>query len=74
MQQGQGPERLGRKPLKALTAENATLKLLAESLLATEVTRDAMQNKWRLYQHVGWWCGTWWSAGCVSAALGAWSG
>ena len=35
------------KRLKELTAENATLKkLLAESLLENEVTRDALRKKW----------------------------
>ena len=35
------------KQLKELTAENAKLKkLLAESLLEIEVTRDALRKKW----------------------------
>ena len=35
------------KRLKALEAENARLKkLLAESLLENEVTREALQKKW----------------------------
>lgn len=42
-----GMEVSDAKRLKALEAENARLKkLLAESLLETEVTREALRKKW----------------------------
>jgi putative transposase len=42
-----GMEVSGAKRLKALEAENARLKkLLAESMLENEVTREALRKKW----------------------------
>ena len=42
-----GMEALDAKRLKALEAENARLKkLLAESILENEVTREALRKKW----------------------------
>ena len=47
------------KRLKELTAENARLKkLLAESLLENEVTREVLRKKWYPHQRVARWCGT----------------
>src|SRR5271170_5764107 len=46
------------KRLKALEAENARLKkLLAESMLENEVSREALRNKWQPHQPGGTWCG-----------------
>ena len=46
------------KRLKELTTENARLKkLLAESLLENEVTREALKKKWRPHQRGARWCG-----------------
>ena len=40
-------ERLGRETVEELTTEDARLKkLLAESLLENEVTREALRTKW----------------------------
>jgi putative transposase len=47
------------KRLKELTTENARLKkLLAESLLENEVTREVLRKKWYPHQRVARWCGT----------------
>jgi putative transposase len=45
------------KRLKELEAENNRLKkLLAESMLENEVTREALRKKWRAHRHAGTWC------------------
>jgi len=47
------------KRLKELTTENARLKkLLAESLLENEVTREVLRKKWYPHQRDARWCGT----------------
>ena len=46
------------KRLKSLEAENARLKkLLAESLLKQEVTREGLRKKWQPHRLVASWCG-----------------
>jgi len=49
---------LGCEASEALEAENARLKkLLAESMLENEVTRDALRTKWGPRRRVVSWCG-----------------
>ena len=46
------------KRLKELSTENGRLKkLLAESLLENEVTREALRKKWCPHRRAGRWCG-----------------
>jgi len=46
------------KRLKELEAENARLKkLLAESMLENEITREALRKKWCPHRHDDCWCG-----------------
>lgn len=53
-----GMEVADAKRLKALEVENARLKkLLAESMLEVEVTREVLRKKWWPHQHVARWCG-----------------
>ena len=48
------------KRLKELELENARLKrLLAESMLENEVTKEALRKKWRAHPHGASWCATW---------------
>ena len=55
------------KRLKELEIENTRLKkLLAESLLENEVTREVLRKKWRPHRRDARWCGTWSPAGSVS--------
>lgn len=47
------------KRLKALEIENARLKkLLAESVLENEITREALRKKWWAHRHAASWCAT----------------
>ena len=47
-----------KKRLKELSTEHTRLKkLLAESVLENEVTREALEKKWQPPQPDGCWCG-----------------
>ena len=52
------------KRLKELEIENGRLKkLLADSLLENEVTREVLRKKWEPHQSGARWCGRWSRAG-----------
>ena len=52
------------KRLKELETENGRLKrLLADSLLENEVTREVLRKKWWPHQYGAGWCGRWSRAG-----------
>ena len=56
------------KKLKALELENARLKkLLAESMLENEVSREALRKKWLPHQRDASWCG---GCNCVACRSG----
>ena len=47
------------KRLKELELENSRLKrLLAESMLENEVTKEALRKKWQAHRHAVIWCAT----------------
>jgi len=47
------------KRLKELEIENTRLKkLLAESVLENEITREALRKRWYAHRHAANWCAT----------------
>ena len=63
------------KRLKELETENGRLKkLLAESQLEIEVTREVLRKKWWPHRFDEKWCGRWSRGGSVSAGPWPWGG